>query len=300
MRPDQRRGYLLAISAYVIWGLFPVYWKQLADVAALEVLAHRTGWSLVFVGALLLITRQGSAALAVLASPRDRWRLMFSSLAIAFNWGIYIWAVANEQVVAASMGYYLSPLLSVLAGALFFAEHLRRAQWLAVALAAAGVLNQMVSLGEVPWVGLSVGISFAVYGAIRKACHCDSLTGLFAETLMLAPLAFGWMIWLAQQGEAAFLNQGLMTDSLLLLAGAVTATPLLLYVGGARRLPLATMGLLFYLTPSIQFGIGVLLYGEAVSLPLMITFMLIWAALALYTVEGRLHARRQARLAPGL
>lgn len=300
MRPDQRRGYLLAIAAYVIWGLFPVYWKQLAGVDALEVLAHRTGWSVVFAGVLLLIVRQGRAALAVLANPQDRWRLTLSALAIAFNWGVYIWAVANEQVVAASMGYYLSPLLSVLAGAMFFSERLRYGQWLAVALAAAGVLNQMISLGEVPWVGLSVGFSFAIYGAIRKSCHCDSLTGLFAETLLLAPLAFGWMIWLAHQGEAAFLNQGMMTDSLLLLAGAVTATPLLLYVGGARRLPLATMGLLFYLTPSIQFSIGVLQYGESVSLPLMITFMLIWAALVLYTLEGRMHARRQARLEPGL
>jgi len=292
MPQEQRRGYLLAITAYSIWGLFPLYWKLLAHVDSLEVLAHRTGWSVVFVGLLLAFRGGWGPVRETLRRPREVLLLACSALGIALNWGIYIWAVANAKVVEASMGYYLAPLLSVLVGALVFGERLRRWQLLAVTLAAAGVVNQLLSLGVVPWIGLSVGISFALYGAIRKGCRCDSITGLFVETLLLAPAAFAWMAWLEAQGVAHFLHAGWGDDLLLLACGAVTATPLLLYVGGARRLPLASMGLLFYVTPTLQFLIGTLLYAESVSPVLLITFASIWAALALYTLEGRWHARR--------
>ncbi len=285
-------GYSYAVAAYVIWGLFPVYWKWLAHVDALEVLAHRILWTALFVALVLTIVRRWRRVVAVVKDQRQMLTLMVTTVLIAVNWGIYIWAVNHDQVVQASLGYFLTPLLSVLLGMLLFQERLRLWQWIALALAAAGVVNQVVFSHAPSWVSLGVGFSFAGYGALRKLVSCDSATGLFVETMLLAPVALAWMWWLSGTGASAFLHADGITDGLLIFGGVVTGTPLLLYVAGAKRLPLATLGFIFYLTPTLQFLLGVVVYGESMELAQSVTFTLIWIGLVLHTTEGRLHARR--------
>lgn len=285
-------GYSYAVGAYLIWGLFPVYWKWLSHVEALEVLAHRVVWTVPFVAVVLTVASRWYRVGAVIRDRRQVLTLTLTTILIAFNWGVYIWAVNHDQVVQASLGYFLTPLLSVLLGMLLFHERLRMWQWIALAIAAAGVANQVVFSHTPSWVSLSVGLSFAGYGALRKLVSCDSATGLFVETMLLAPVAFGWMWWLSATDAAAFLHTDWTTDSLLVLGGVVTGTPLLFYVAGAKRLPLATLGLIFYLTPTLQFLLGIFVYGEPMEFAQSITFMLIWGGLVLHTAEGRLHARR--------
>lgn len=285
-------GYSYAVAAYVIWGLFPVYWKWLTHVDALEVLAHRIVWTVPFVAVVLTGVRGWHRVGAVIRDKQQMLILMVTTVLIALNWGIYIWAVNHDQVVQASLGYFLTPLLSVLLGMLLFQERLRMWQWIALAMAAAGVINQVIFSHAPSWVSLGVGFSFAGYGALRKLMSCDSATGLFVETTLITPVALAWMWWLNGIGAAAFLHTDWTTDSLLVLGGVVTGTPLLFYVAAAKRLQLATLGFIFYLTPSLQFLLGVFVYGEAMEFAQSITFILIWTGLALHTIEGRLHARR--------
>ncbi len=285
-------GYSYAVAAYVIWGLFPVYWKWLSHVDALEVLAHRIVWTAPFVAVVLAVVRRWHRVGVVIKGRQQMLTLMVTTTLIAVNWGIYIWAVNHDQVVQASLGYFLTPLLSVLLGMLLFHERLRVWQWIALVTAAIGVVNQVIFSHAPSWVSLGVGLSFAGYGALRKLVSCDSATGLFVETILLTPLALAWMWWLNGVGAAAFLHSDWATDSLLVLGGVVTGTPLLFYVAGAKRLPLGTLGLIFYLTPTLQFLLGVFVYGEPMELAQIITFVLIWIGLILHTTEGRLHARR--------
>ncbi len=285
-------GYSYAVAAYVIWGLFPVYWKWLSHVEALEVLAHRIVWTVPFVALVLTVVGRWHRVGTVIKDRQQMLTLTVTTVLIAVNWGIYIWAVNHDQVVQASLGYFLTPLLSVLLGMLLFHERLRMWQWIALAMAAAGVVNQLVFSHAPSWVSLGVGLSFAGYGALRKLVSCDSATGLFVETMLLTPVALAWMWWLSGTGSGAFLHTDWTTDSLLVLGGVVTGTPLLFYVAAAKRLPLATLGFIFYLTPTIQFLLGVLVYDEPLELAQSITFVVIWAGLVLHTTEGRLHARR--------
>lgn len=287
------KGYLLALGAYVGWGLFPLYWKQLSGVDPFEVLVHRLLWTLPFVAMVILLGRGWPRVAGILRRRGQVGHLLFSALLITVNWGVYIWAVANDQVVGASMGYFMTPLLNVLLGMLVFGERLDRLQWLAVLLACAGVAVQVVTLGELPWVGLTVGFSFALYGMLRKKVAADSATGLFIETLLLFPFALGIVAWWQIGGTPSFLHAGGGTDLLLVLGGAVTAIPLLFFAAAARRLPLATMGLLFYLTPTMQFLIGVGVYREPLQPAKLWSFFLIWAGLAVYTFS----AHRRYRLA---
>ncbi len=285
-------GYSYAVAAYVIWGLFPVYWKWLSHVEALEVLAHRIVWTVPFVAVVLTLVRRWHRVGTVIKDRRQVLTLTVTTVLIAVNWGIYIWAVNHDQVVQASLGYFLTPLLSVLLGMLLFHERLRMWQWIALAMAAAGVVNQLFFSHAPSWVSLGVGLSFAGYGALRKLVSCDSATGLFVETMLLTPVALAWMWWLGGTGSAAFLHTDWTTDSLLVFGGVMTGTPLLFYVAAGKRLPLATLGFVFYLTPTLQFLLGVFVYGEPIELAQSITFIMIWAGLVLHTAEGRLHARR--------
>lgn len=280
------------------WGVLPLYWTLLRDVSPLEVLAHRIIWTLPFAGLMVQLGRQWGVVGAVLREPRQLGLLAVTALLIALNWGLYIWAVAKSRVIEASLGYYLTPLVSVLLGIIVFGERPRPLQWLAVALAAAGVGLMLVAEGMLPWVSLTLAGSFGLYGALRKYSQADSSAGLLIETALLAPFCLGWMAWLWVNRHGAFTYTGPGTDLLLIGSGIVTALPVLWYVAGARRLPLATVGILFYLNPTIQFLLGVLVFGEPLSMPRLYTFGLIWLGIALYISDGLRRRQRQKAVIP--
>ncbi len=280
------RGYLTILSGYVGWGLFPLYWSLLTHVPAGEVLLHRMLWAVpVLLLLVLLVNRRRTQVLAALRSlPQLKW-LMFSAMLITLNWGVYIWAVNNNQVIEASMGYFLTPLLNVIAGVIFLKEKLARLDLLAILFAACGVVYLIMSSGQTPWVGLVVAVSFSAYGITRKTMSIDAVPGLFIETLLLLPFTLAVMIWLHSTGAALFLNLSWETNLWLILGGPVTVIPLAFFTAGARLLPLSTAGILFYVTPSLQFLSGYLLLNETVDLHRLIGFCGIWAGLAIFSIS---------------
>jgi len=288
------RGYLIILTGYVGWGLLPLYWALLARVPALEVLLHRMLWSAPVLLLLVLASprRRGQVG-AALASWRELKWLALSSLVICFNWGIYIWAVANHRVVEASMGYFLTPLLNVLVGVLVFRESLTRANVAAILCAGAGVFYYMAASALVPWVGFAVGISFAGYGLLRKRMITNAVPGLFIEVLLLLPFTLAAIFWLQQQGQAQFLHQAGATDILLVLGGPITVLPLAFFTAGTRLLPMTTVGILFYVTPSLQFLCGILLLGEAIDVDRLLGFAGIWMGLAIFTYNLLVRGEKQ-------
>lgn len=275
-----------ALGAFGLWGAFPLYFKAVAAVPAPEVLAHRVVWSVFWVALLLFAVRQWPAVRAALGRRRTLGMLTLSSLLIAGNWLIFIWAVAHDRVLEASLGYFITPLVSVLLGRLVLAERLDRLQWLAVALAALGVAWTLVGLGALPWVSLGLAATFGSYGLARKVIDVGAIPGLFVETLVIGPLALAWLLWLGWHGAGAFGAGGLGFDLLLVAAGLVTATPLILFAQAARRLRLASVGLFQYIVPTAQMLLAVLVFGEAFTPEHAVTFGLIWAGLALYTASA--------------
>ena len=290
-------GILYATLAYVAWGVFPVYFHQVATVPAMEVVAHRTLWSMVFVAVVLMARGQLAWVAQLRRQPRVVAAFLLSALLLSANWLIYVWAVHNHHVVDASLGYFILPLVNVAMGYVFLHERPRRAQWVALAVAAAGVLWLAVQTGNVPWIALALAVTFGFYGLLRKTAVLGALEGLALETALLAPLAVAWMAWWTWSGQAAWVAADAATLGWLAAAGPVTAVPLLLFAAGARRIPLATMGVLQYISPSLQFALGVWLFGEAVQPARLAGFALIWLALALYTAEGALHRRRASAAA---
>ncbi len=277
-----KKGILYAIIAYVMWGLFPVYWKWLSAVAALEVLSHRMAWSLVFVG-LLLWWRKAS----LLQNLRRHWRrsLIFivTACVLSINWGLYIWAVQTNRVVDASLGYFINPLINVLLGMMLLQERLAPGHWIAVGLAFAGMLYLAVQQAGLPWIALVLAISFSVYGIMRKTAPLNSLEGLAVETAVLLPFALSYILWLERQGAGAFGHGECLTSLLLAFAGPVTALPLLFFAAGARRIPYSQLGFIQYIAPTLQFLLGVFLYHEPLSSVRLTGFTLVWLALAVYT-----------------
>jgi len=286
-------GPLAAAIAYCLWGLFPLYIKQLPQVPALEIVLHRSAWSVVFVFGLLALLRRFAWLPAVLRQPRTLGVFSLSALLLAGNWLLYVWAVNNGRVLDASLGYFINPLLNVVLGTVVLHERPRPLQWAAVALAAAGVLWLALGAGHVPWVSLVLALSFGLYGLLRKTATLGAIEGLALETLLLAPLAFGGLLWLGAQGQLHFTQDGPATAAWLLAGGPFTAVPLLLFAFGARRVTLATLGLLQYLGPSIQFVLGVFVYHEPFSASRGAGFVLIWAALAVYSAESWRVLQRQ-------
>ncbi len=277
------RGYAVILAGYVGWGLFPLYWALLRHVPPLEVLLHRMAWSAPVLALLVLASaRRREQVRAALRSAASLGWLAASSLVICLNWGIYIWAVAHERVVEASMGYFLTPLLNVLAGVVVFGERLGRLDLVAVALAAGGVLYYIIGTGAVPWIGFAVGVSFAAYGLLRKRMPINAVPGLFVEVLLLLPFVLALIAWLHYRGEAMFLHFDRATDWWLILGGPVTIAPLAFFAAGTRLLPLSTVGVLFYVTPSLQFLSGVVVLGEPFSVDKLIGFVGIWCGLALF------------------
>lgn len=281
-----KRGIWYAVAAYTLWGVFPIYIKLLQAVPAVEILAHRVLWSLLFVTVLLLIQRRWAWLRTLAANPAMLGRFVATATVVSMNWGVYIWAINSNRVVDASLGYFINPLVNVLLGALVLRERLRPMQWASVAIAAMGVAWLTVQAGTLPWIGLVLAVSFATYGFLRKTASLGALEGLTLETAILFPLAFGYMVWLALHGQNTFVETSTGMRWLLVLAGPVTAVPLLLFAAGARRIPFSLLGLLQYIGPSIQLVLGVWLYHEPFAPAKAAGYALIWSALALYTAES--------------
>ena len=298
MTPVDRRGMWVAVGAYVLWGVMPLYWHLLKAVPSLQIVLHRIAWSALFVGAYLL-WRDGRGWLRrTLAGPRLGWMLALSGVLIAFNWGLYIWAVNAGHVVETALGYFINPLLNVLIGVLFLRERLRPLQWLSVAVAATGVLWLAVRYGQVPWIALALASSFGLYGVVRKLAHVDAVAGLGVESAYLFLPAIALLAWTEAHGGGGFgAGYGAAASALLVLGGIVTALPLVGFAYAVRRIPLATVGLLQYIAPTLQFLIGVLVFREPFDRERLVGFACIWLALAIFAADGLLRARR-GRLAP--
>jgi chloramphenicol-sensitive protein RarD len=292
--PQARTGLLLGLSAYFFWGFLPLYFKLLVAALPSEVVAHRVIWSLFLLGALIVATRRWHHLRSAITSPKLLLILGASALLIATNWLVYIFAVVNDHVLEASLGYYLNPLVNVLLGVVLLKERLTRAQSGAVLLAAAGVALLALGAGQWLWISLMLAGTFALYGFIRKVAPVDALEGLTIETLLLAPLSIAWLLWLAHQGKAA-LGTSLTLDVLLILSGAITALPLLLFTAAAKRLPYSTLGFLQYIAPSLQFLIAVVLLGETLTPTHILCFAAIWTALVIFAIEGARLGRAAAR-----
>lgn len=297
-QPDDaaiRLGLLTGVAAYSLWGVFPVYIKAIDDASALEILAHRILWSAPFGALVIFLRRQWPEVKAAFAAPRVLLMLAISALAIAGNWGIYVWAVVSDQVLQASLGYYINPLMYVAAGVFIMGEKLRFAQIVAVGLAAAGVLVLTFGAGAFPWAAIALAILFTAYGYIRKTTPVGAMPGLFIETVMLSPVALAYLLWLMAAGGAVFASGAIGKDALLILAGPVTVIPLVCFAMAARRLRLSTLGFLQYIGPTGQFFLG-LYYGEAFTPYHAVCFALIWTALLIFSVDA-LRANQAERLA---
>jgi chloramphenicol-sensitive protein RarD len=288
------RGVLSAALAYACWGLFPLYFRLLAEVPALDVLLHRVVWSLLFVLLVLAARRQWAWLPEVMAQPKVLGAFAISALLLSVNWLTYIWAVTHGHVIDASLGYFITPLVNVLLGYTVLHERLRPLQWAAVALAAAGVLWLAALSGQVPWIALVLACTFGGYGLMRKTAALGALEGLALETMLLAPVAFALLGWAALQGTSSFPTDSGLVNALLVGIGPVTAIPLLLFAAGARRIRLSTLGLLQYIGPTIQFALGLWLFNEPFSAMRMLGFCLIWLALVVYSLEGWHQSTRPA------
>ena len=280
-------GIVYATLAFFCWGIFPLYFHALGEVPAMEILAHRMLWSLLFLVVVLSARRQWRWLPDTLRRPRVLASFAASAVLLSANWFVYIWSVNNGHVIDASLGYFINPLVNVLLGVLVLKEKLRRAQWAAIALAAAGVLWLTWSAGQVPWIALILCVTFGAYGLLRKTAALAALEGLSLETMMLFPLALCYVVWLTVHGQNTFVNsESDGTRWLLAAAGPITAVPLLLFAAGARRIPMAALGLLQYLSPTMQALLGVWVFHEAFPQARLAGFVIIWAALALYVAEG--------------
>jgi chloramphenicol-sensitive protein RarD len=284
------RGILAAGTAFTLWGVFPLYLRLMKQVPSLEILSHRVLWSVVLLMGLLTIRRQWDWLASVRARPRIALTFVASALMLATNWVVYIWSVNHDHIIDASLGYFITPLFNVLFG-IGLGERLRLTQWLAVALAACGVVWLTVSAGQLPWIGLVIAVTFSLYGLLRKTAALGALEGLSIETLVLLPAASLFLL-LPNAGSSHAFGSDVTLTLLLISAGPVTAVPLLMFAYGARRIPLSLMGLLQYIGPSIQLLLGVWMYHEPFTDDKLICFALIWLGLALYSGEALLRGWR--------
>ncbi|MDH6544921.1 EamA family transporter RarD [Streptomyces lavendulae] len=295
---EQRAGLLYGFGAYGMWGLVPLFWPLLKPSGAIEILAHRMVWSLAVVGVALIALRRWSWMAELLRQPRKLALTALAATVISVNWGLYIWSVNNGHVVEASLGYFINPLVTIALGVLVLGERLRRPQWAAVGISFAAVLVLAIGYGRPPWISLALASSFATYGLIKKKLGMGGLESLTAETAMLFLPALGYLLWLAAEGRSTFAAQGLGHSALLASTGLVTAIPLVCFGAAAIRVPLSTLGLLQYLAPVFQFGLGVLYFHEAMPPERWAGFSLVWAALVLLSWDALRSSRRsRARLA---
>lgn len=286
-----KKGALLTFLAYLMWGFFPIYFKIIQVVPPVEIVAHRILWSFVFMTVVLLFRREMKTLLR-----KINWRTgliyLAAGLLLTINWGTYVYAVNSDHIVEASLGYFINPLVSVLLGVLFLHEKLRLTQWLSILLTAAGVIFLAVIYGSFPWIAITLAISFGLYGYVKKTASLNPQEGLFLETATIALPAVLFLIVREAQGLGSFMQVGWSTRILLLLCGIVTAVPLLFFASGAKEIPLVTIGLLQYITPTIQFLVGVLLFGESFTKTNAIGFAIIWLSLIIFSVESLIHYRQ--------
>lgn len=291
---ENRRGVVLGAGAYLLWGLFPLYWPLLEPATSLEILAHRFVWSLVVVVGLIAVRRRLGGLRGVLRDRRRVGLLLVAAVVIALNWYAYIYGVNSGRVVETSLGYFINPLVTVLLGVVVLRERLRALQWVAVGVAGLAVAVLTLDYGRPPWIALVLAASFGTYGLIKKTTAVGPAEGLAVESGALVVPALGYLIWLETTGDAVFGHAGLGNALLLVIAGVVTSVPLLLFAGAARRVPLVTLGLLQYLAPTLQFLIGVLVLGEAMPAVRWIGFGLVWVGLALFSAD-QIAAQRTRR-----
>ena len=284
-RSYSRDGVLSALIAYLLWGVFPVYFKLVQAVPPTEVLTHRIIWAVPFGALILHVRRQWPEVRQAFVAPSTLFWLALAALFISANWLIYIWAVQQAEVLQASLGYYINPLMYVLVGVIFLKERLRRAQFLSVLLAAVGVSYLTIMGGQFPWVAISLALLFTLYGVIRKQVAVGAMPGLFIETLLLFPFAMAWLGWLMLSRQAEFAAGGTSMSLLLALAGPLTVVPLLLFAIAARRLTLTVIGFMQFIAPTLQFVVGIF-YGEELTTAHLVCFTCIWAAVAIFSIDA--------------
>jgi chloramphenicol-sensitive protein RarD len=287
---------LLGLTAWTMWGFFPLYWPLLEPSGAVEILAHRIFWSMIVMLGVVVALRKRDSLRATVASRRTRWLLVVAAALITVNWGTYIWGVNNHHVVETSLGYFINPLVSVLIGVVVLGERLRRLQWAALALAGIAVLALTVEYGRPPWVALILAFSFGSYGLAKKKANAGAVESLVVETLVVSPVALGYIVFLTATGASTFGANGAWHVALVVGTGVVTVLPLLAFGGAATRIPLSTLGLMQYVTPTVQFLLGILFFHEPMPAMRWVGFALIWLALVLFTAESLRHRHRQRRL----
>ncbi len=292
---SSRLGVMCGLAAYCTWGSFPIFFKALNGAAPLEIVCHRIVWSVVFLFVLVTARRQLGPLGRTLRNRQSLLTLCCSTLLIATNWLVFIYAVQHEEVLQSSLGYFITPLISVLLGCVFLRERLNRWQLISVLLAITGVLNLAFHHGSFPWISLVLASSFGFYGLLRKVAKVEAMAGLTVETLLLGPIALGYLIYLAARQENTFLAGSLQLDLLLPVSGVVTAIPLMLFVAAARRLQLATIGFLQYITPSLHFILAVWLYNEPFTQGHLLSFLCIWTGLGVYSSDALWKSRTSWR-----
>lgn len=279
-------AFVVALFSFLIWGALVIYWHQLSSVNPLEVVAHRAIWSLIFTSFIILFMKRAGEVIRVIRNPKNVIPLIISSIIIASNWGIFIWAVANDKIIESSMGNYITPLLNVAASAIIFKVVLNKYQKLSVLLALSGVIYMIIVYGKVPYIAIFFAVTFCTYGIIKKLVRASAITGLFIETLIISIPSAVYVLYLISTGESAVLRGDSFITFLLVCGGIVTTLPLLGFSYSAQVLHLSTLGILQYITPTIAFLLGVFVYHEYFSKNMLITFILIWAGLIIYSVDG--------------
>jgi len=290
---EEKLGYIFAVFAFLFWGaVSPIYFKEVGQVSALEVLTHRIIWSFIILIPLVYLTKQTEVLSLLLKNKAKLKYLLYSTFFVSINWLIFIWAVANERIMEASLGYYINPLINIALGFIFFGERMTRNQNIAILIAFLAVLYQVITLGTLPLVSLSLAVSFALYGMIRKKVDVGSIVGLFVETLMLMPLAIVYILYLMNTNSMAFLNQSDYITFMLTLGGLATIIPLLLFNGAATRMKLSTLGFFQYIGPTCAFLLAVFVYNEEFNFDKLITFALIWLALFIFSLDAILKKKK--------
>ncbi|EXI87413.1 MAG: putative chloramphenical resistance permease RarD [Candidatus Accumulibacter regalis] len=279
----QVAGIGFGLLAYGMWGFFPLFFRQLSHVSPMDVLSNRAAWAFLFVGALLTLRGQWGKVATVFRTWRHLAMLAIAALLIGTNWLVFLWAVANQRVVASSLGYFLTPLVSVLLALLVLKERLNRLEWISVALALIAMANEIVALGSLPWVSLVLAGTFGTYGLVRKKLPVDSISGLWLETLAMLPVCALYALWQADNGHAVFTGHDLTTALLLACAGALTALPLMAFAAATQRLDLASVGMLMYINPTLQFFTAVWIFGEPMQSERLVSFGLIWLGLLVFS-----------------